>query len=188
MQKCQCSDDFINKDRKPLLMPYDEDHAFELASAARKAQPQRNRSRRNAPSSIIRLTTPARTSSQTVRRSPTQALGDRYEAWAAHLLTESGCEILARQLRCRFGEIDLAVRQETTLVFVEVRSCQTMRFGGAAASVGRAKQKRLIMAARWWLGALTRDHFDGVLPTCRFDLIAFDSATPVWIRDAFCVT
>ena len=167
----------------------DDDHAFELAIAARKARSRRKQARqralcRNRGSPVSSPDSPH----QTIRRSPTQALGDHYEAWAARLLTDSGCEILARQLRCRFGEIDLAVRDGSSLVFVEVRSCQTMRYGGAAASVDRAKQKRLIMTARRWLHALIRDHFDGMLPVCRFDLIAYESATPVWIRDAFCIT
>lgn len=169
-------------------MSIQDDHAFDLAITIRQSRSTRKRlnKRRFVPGSDKpdRLT---KTSSPAVR-SPTQMLGDVYEARAEQRLLESGCVILGRQLHCRFGEIDLAVREGPTLVFVEVRSSQTMRYGGAAASVGHWKQKRLILAARWWMPGLTRAHFEGITPACRFDLIAFESGTPVWIRDAFGVT
>lgn len=165
-----------------------DDHLFALASALRKAGFRRKPCRPHARQKKDGLPAAKVNVSMTGRRSPTQVMGDHYEAWAARLLTESGCQILARQLRCRFGEIDLVVRQGSILVFVEVRSCRNTRYGGAAASVDHAKQKRIILTARWWLNALRRDHFGGKLPPCRFDLIAFESDTPIWIRDAFCIT
>ncbi len=169
-------------------MTCDDDHAFDLASAMRKSRSRRKQRNKyqiahhRETKDLLARPTPS------LIRSPTQAVGDHYETKAACLLAKSGCEIVGRQLHCRFGEIDLAVREGSTLVFVEVRSCQTMRYGGAAASVGRWKQKRLILAARWWMPALTRAHFEGIDPACRFDLIAFESGTPVWIRDAFSLT
>lgn len=173
---------------KPTLMPSDDDLAFDLASAMRKSRPKHKRCNKHPlpprPDTPSLLANPL----PSTVRSPTQAIGDHYETRAARLLAGSGCVILGRQLRCRFGEIDLAVRDGRTLVFVEVRSSQTLRFGGAAASVGRLKQQRLILAARWWMRSLIQAHFEGVAAPCRFDLIAFESDTPVWIRDAFGVT
>jgi len=166
----------------------DDDHAFDLASAIRKSRPRRKRCSnlpwQPRPDTADLLAKPLLSRA----RSPTQVLGDHYEIRAARLLAESGCVILGRQLRCRFGEIDLAVREGINLVFVEVRSSKTMRFGGAAASVGHLKQQRLILAARWWMRVLIQAHFEGVAAPCRFDLIAFESDTPIWIRDAFGVT
>ena len=100
------------------------------------------------------------------------------------MLEVAGCRLLARQLRCPLGELDLAVRDGAVLVFVEVRLRQDARFGSAADSINAAKQRRLGRAARWWLKALTRKHFGGVTPACRFDVVTIDAAAICWHRDA----
>lgn len=66
-----------------------------------------------------------------------------------------------------------------TLVFVEVRQRASARFGGAAASVGPAKQRRIIFAARWFLARLPQP------PACRFDVVALEGPRIEWIRAAF---
>ena len=162
----------LTKAGTPILMENHDDHAFDLASRLRKRRQGRPRTFKR-PACRDRAANCAPLSHTNKGRSPTQARGDLYEMAAARLLMGSGCEILGRQLRCRFGEIDLAVRDGSSLVWVEVRSSQTMRYGGAVASVGHLKQKRLILTAGWWMQTLTRTHFDGVTPPCRFDLIAF---------------
>ena len=118
--------------------------------------------------------------------SPTQRQGQAAEARAAHHLQAQGAALLAANLRCRAGEIDLVARLGSLLLFVEVRERRHPAFGGAAASVNRAKQTRLIRAARHFLPRLTRLHFGGTTPACRFDVVAFDaSGSPCWIQDAF---
>ncbi len=99
-------------------------------------------------------------------------------------MEQAGCIVLARQLQCPAGEIDIVVREGDTLVFVEVRMRASTYCGGAAASVDSGKQRRLIRAARWCLGRLTRQHFGGVVPPCRFDVVAFEPAGMHWYRDA----
>ena len=169
-----------------------EDITFVLARQARRPT-QRKKARRDRPHAAPvapdhPLQRPPAASIRPAQRSPTQATGDHFERLAASLITAAGCAVLGRQLRCRFGEIDLAVRDEDTLVFVEVRARANRRYGGAAASVDRVKQQRLVMAARWWLGPLARAHFNGKVPRCRFDLVTFDGLRPAWIRDAFFIT
>ena len=66
-----------------------------------------------------------------------------------------------------------------TLVFVEVRQRASDRFGGAAASVGAAKQRRIVFAARWFIARLPQP------PACRFDVVAFEGPRLQWIRSAF---
>ncbi len=66
-----------------------------------------------------------------------------------------------------------------TLVFVEVRQRASARFGGAAASVGAAKQRRIIFAARWFIARLPQP------PACRFDVVAIEGPCLKWIRSAF---
>ena len=56
------------------------------------------------------------------RRSPTQRVGDAHEDAALRLLQARGLVLLARNLACRHGEIDLAMRDGAVLVFVEVRA------------------------------------------------------------------
>ncbi len=109
--------------------------------------------------------------------------GDAAEALAAEFLASRGLVIVERKYRCRGGEIDLVVRDGTTLVFVEVRLRSTRAFGGAGASITRAKRNRLTLAARHYLAGLTRE------PTCRFDAILLDeldAARIEWLVDIDC--
>ncbi|ODS96902.1 MAG: YraN family protein [Lautropia sp. SCN 69-89] len=115
------------------------------------------------------------------RRSPTQASGDAAEERALAFLAERGLRLVARNVASRLGEIDLVMRDGDTLVFVEVRSRASRDFGGAAASVGPAKQRRLRREAQRYLNASFGDRW----PACRFDVCALDGAAIDWIRDAF---
>ncbi|MDO9025636.1 YraN family protein [Zwartia sp.] len=117
-------------------------------------------------------------------RSARQQLGDHYETRAWEVLQEAGCSLLARQLRCPLGELDLIVREGQTLVFVEVRYRSSSRFGDAAASVTPAKQARLLRAIHWWLPTIVQRAFGGQMPPCRIDLAAFDPSGLTWHRDA----
>ena len=107
-------------------------------------------------------------------------LGQSAEKRAEIFLAAHGLKLIARNWRCRFGEIDLIMQDGETRVFVEVRLRSRADFGGAAASVTPAKQKKLIASARQYLSSLN------TLPPCRFDVIALTSdAAPEWIRNAF---
>lgn len=80
----------------------------------------------------------------------------------------------------RGGEIDLILRErDGTLVFVEVRKRASATHGGAAASVGAAKQRSLVLAAQHYLNRLDS------APACRFDVVAIDGETLDWLRAAF---
>ncbi len=110
----------------------------------------------------------------------TSLLGQTAEARAEAFLVSHGLKRLARNWRCRFGELDLVMQDGATLVFVEVRLRNRSDFGGAAASVTPAKQKKLLAAARQYLSTLK------TLPPCRFDVIALaGDAPPEWIKNAF---
>ncbi|MBR0566683.1 YraN family protein [Azoarcus sp. L1K30] len=114
-----------------------------------------------------------------------QARGRMAEDIAAAHLTRHGLRILARNVRCRGGEVDLIALERGTITFVEVRLRKNQRFGGAAASITATKQARVIHAARWWLAGMGRQYADS---PCRFDAIVFetiDAGQPDWIRGAF---
>lgn len=87
-----------------------------------------------------------------MRRSLSSASsGARAEQRAEQWLTRRGLHLLVRNYRCRQGEIDLIMKDGNTLVFVEVRLRSRSEFGSAAASVGHAKQRRLVKAAAHFL-------------------------------------
>ena len=120
----------------------------------------------------------------------TKDVGDAGEAQAlAHLLGR-GLALVERNYRvargpnARGGEVDLILREpDGTLVFVEVRTRRGAAFGGAAASVGVTKQRRLVLAAQHYLQRFK------TLPACRFDVVTVErqgaQARIEWFRAAF---
>jgi putative endonuclease len=108
------------------------------------------------------------------------ARGQDAETRAAALLQARGLQLVKRNYRCRFGEIDLIMRDGKTLVFVEVRSRSHRGYGGAAGSIDASKQSRVVRAARHYLATLRE------VPECRFDAVLFEAGdTPRWIPSAF---
>lgn len=76
-------------------------------------------------------------------------IGRDAEAAAARFLEAHQLRILARNYRCRAGELDLIAETDAgTVVIAEVRLRSDPRFGGAAASVDWRKQRRMLRAAR----------------------------------------
>ncbi|MER1940397.1 YraN family protein [Castellaniella sp. FW104-16D08] len=128
---------------------------------------------------------PSAVKAPSMRESPTQTRGFAAEAQAADYLQAHGLLVLARNLHCKLGELDLIAQDGQILVFIEVRMRQDNRHGGAAASVNRDKQARLIRTALWFLPSLCRLHFQGHIPPCRFDVIGVQGNTIEWIRNAF---
>lgn len=115
----------------------------------------------------------------------TRDVGLRWEDAALAYLQRQRLTLVARNFTCRFGEIDLIVRDGGTLVFVEVRYRGDDRRGGGTLSVGAAKRTKLIRAAAVYLQA----HPDLAALPCRFDVVGCggEPAAPRfdWIRSAF---
>ncbi len=108
-------------------------------------------------------------------------IGETAETLAADFLRKQGLQLLERNWRCRFGEIDLVCRDGDSIVIVEVRLRSNIRFGSAAASIDRRKQARLIAAASLYLARKPST-------PCRFDvvLMADEQGKDLeWIRNAF---
>jgi putative endonuclease len=105
----------------------------------------------------------------------TRSVGAAGEAAALAHLQAAGLKLVTRNFKSPGrggGEVDLIMREpDGTLVFVEVRQRAHAAFGGAAASVGWAKQRRVIFAARHYLQRLAS------LPPCRFDVVALQGTT-----------
>jgi len=79
------------------------------------------------------------------------ALGKQGEALAVQALKSNGYRILARNLRVKFGEIDLVAQQGPTLCFVEIKARTSTRFGWPEEGVSHLKQWRLTRLAQWYL-------------------------------------
>ena len=107
--------------------------------------------------------------------------GEDAENLAGAFLQRAGLKLVARNYRCRFGEIDRIVRDGDTLVFVEVRMRSSDRYGGAAASVTAAKRARLLRAARHYLAKVAH------APACRFDVVLVNGQdnSIEWLKNAF---
>jgi putative endonuclease len=117
---------------------------------------------------------------------PRRRLGERGERLAAQHLEARGCEVITRNFRTRFGELDLVARDERFLVFCEVKTRIARGVpgpGGAAgaggtpgpanplgpfASIGPRKQRQVRAMAREWLG-------QGLLEGARPPEIRFDA-------------
>lgn len=110
-----------------------------------------------------------------------RARGQIFEDLALAFLKRRGMRLVARNVRSRFGEIDLVMREpDGTLVFVEVRSRGSPAFGGALASVTARKQRRIAHAAA---GFLSRS--PSSISACRFDVVVFEMGRLEWVRAAF---
>ena len=112
----------------------------------------------------------------------TRQLGQSAEDSALHCLQVAGLRLVERNYRTPGrggGEIDLIMRDaEGTLVFVEVRSRASNAFGGAGASIGAIKQRRIVFAARHYLLRMS------VPPPCRFDVVLVQDSVQ-WLKAAF---
>ena len=110
-------------------------------------------------------------------------LGQRGEGVALSFLKEKGYEIIERNFKTPLGEIDIIARDRGTLVFVEVKTRESIEFGLPFESVTRKKRHRIAGVALSYL-----KRYDD-LPPCRFDVlsICYLDGNPEFmlIKDAF---
>ena len=109
-----------------------------------------------------------------------QALGAQGEALAAAWYEQQGYEVLARNWRCREGELDLVVCRARVIVFCEVKTRSSTAFGTPAEAVTHDKRRRLrSLAAKWLEGAPVRPR------QIRFDVAAVMGGRVDVIEGAF---
>ena len=78
-------------------------------------------------------------------------LGRKAEDEAADYLSKNGYRILHRNLRARFGEIDVVARDGPALCFVEIKARSSTRFGFPEEAVNFQKRQKLLKLAAWYL-------------------------------------
>jgi putative endonuclease len=103
----------------------------------------------------------------TTTRDPRHELGRRAETLAGDRLAAAGLVVVARNWRCRDGEIDLVATAPGLVVFCEVKARRSSAYGTPAAAVTPRKQARLRALAAAWLA--TTAHPPGRV---RFDVVA----------------
>ena len=95
-----------------------------------------------------------------------QELGKCGEKIATKYLKENSYQIVQRNYRCRFGEIDIIAYKDNYLIFVEVKTKQNDKFGSPQAEVNLRKQKKLQQLARYYISQNQDQNID-----FRFDVI-----------------
>lgn len=123
-------------------------------------------------------------------------VGAAAEEFAAAWLEARGVRVLLRNFRRRRGELDLVAEHHGVLIIAEIRLRANDRHGGAAASVGATKQRRVVRTAM----QLLQQRPDLARLPVRFDVLALtpigqhrdDGTAPEyhveWIRHAFSAT
>ena len=104
------------------------------------------------------------------------------EDQALLFLQGQGLKLIARNWRCKAGELDLVMRDADTVVIAEVRKRGRADYGAAAETVDRRKQQKLVRATKLLL-ARRPDLAEAPL---RFDVATLDGTGAIeWLREAF---
>ncbi|MCH9732238.1 MAG: YraN family protein [Actinomycetia bacterium] len=103
------------------------------------------------------------------RKESRAAIGARGEQLAVDYLIQLGLRVIARNWRCRYGELDVIAADDIagTVVFVEVKTRTGEQFGGAEQAVTPIKVRRLRRLAGLWLA---QQH--GSWASVRIDVVA----------------
>lgn len=94
-------------------------------------------------------------------------------------------QLVSRNWHCRYGELDLVMLDQATLVFIEVRYRSSTGYGGALESITPAKQEKVMLAAQCFL----EQHMQWQDHACRFDVMAYSGRQVNrqfhWLKHAF---
>ena len=107
--------------------------------------------------------------------------GQRAEQRAKNYLQTQGLKLISQNYSSRYGEIDLIMEDNDSVIFIEVRMRKNNDFGGALASIDSKKQKKIsntaqqFMSNKGWLNS----------KPMRFDAIGIEDNNIEWIKGAF---
>lgn len=108
-------------------------------------------------------------------------LGTEQEIKACKFLESNGYDIIEKNFRCKFGEIDIVAANDGCLCFVEVKFRKNQYSGNAAEAVNVRKQQTIIRVANFY-------YIRYKIPmnrAARFDVIAIDDTNITLIKNAF---
>ncbi|SFV69471.1 Predicted endonuclease distantly related to archaeal Holliday junction resolvase [hydrothermal vent metagenome] len=112
-------------------------------------------------------------------------IGNKVEDYALKYLKNKGLSLIERNYLTKYGELDLVMLDNNTLVFIEIRYRKKSDFGSAVETVNLKKQKKIINTAEYFLNEYEQyQHYD-----CRFDVLGVDNILKYknvsWIKNAF---
>ncbi len=105
-----------------------------------------------------------------------------FETLAKQYLEQQGLSFVGRNINGRFGELDLVMKDQAQLVFVEVKYRKSAAYGGPLAAITASKQQKLRLTASAYL----QQHAPKAY--ARFDVIAITGTEPYqveWLKNAF---
>ena len=109
--------------------------------------------------------------------------GRTCEQLALNYLIKNGLKLIEQNFNSRYGEIDLIMQHQNSVVFIEVRYRKNENFGGAKASVTPTKQNKIQKTALYYMQKQGREF------NARFDVVAmsgeYNNLTIEWIKNAF---
>ncbi len=94
-------------------------------------------------------------------------LGSRGEELATKYIEQKGYRLLARNYSTPYGELDIVAKEGKTLVFIEVKTRSSGRYGTGVEAISHWKERHLVTAAQIFC---KRYHLEQV--DCRFDVIS----------------
>ena len=105
--------------------------------------------------------------------------GEAGEDTALAFLLSQGCTLLGRNWHCIYGEIDLIVKNDDMILFVEVKYSKNRQFGGAAYSITPSKLAKLRKTAEHYLQQHGLSH-----APCRLDAVLIQGENPPeWVQN-----
>lgn len=114
------------------------------------------------------------------------SIGKQAEKLACNYLAQQGLKLVTRNYHSRQGEIDLIMKDQSTLVFIEVKYRQSQGFGGAISAITATKQEKIKQCATFYL---QQSGFNEYNTACRFDAViiegSIDNPTINWLKNAF---
>lgn len=115
--------------------------------------------------------------------------GEIAELAAKEFLQAEGLIYIAQNFHCRWGEVDLIMKEHDVLVFIEVKYRKNNLFGGAISAVSIKKQQKIIKTAAIYLQQQGLNEYNTAY---RFDVIAIEGNTDTiaksqinWLKNAF---
>lgn len=106
--------------------------------------------------------------------------GEKSEQLACDYLLKQGLQLIDKNFQCKYGELDLIMKDSESLVIVEVRFRKSNKYGGALESITPKKQSRIVATTQYYLST------HKVNSPVRFDVVAMSNDTDInWIKNAF---
>ncbi len=110
-----------------------------------------------------------------------RAIGNQYEKIALSYLKQNGLKLIQQNYWCRFGEIDLIMQSNNSIVFVEVRFRKNINYGHPLETINLKKQIKIKKTASYYLQQKQLNN-----SFCRFDAVSIDNQNGInWVKNAF---